>query len=293
MQFAVAIDAFIQFCVVERRLSPHTCAAYRFDLADFGKWAQVELSQIATTSLKSYMEDMAARRLSTATIRRRLACLRAFFHYTCEQTGMANPFDGWRLRLARRKQLPKSLSKIEASSLLATSAISHTRASTVDQTIAIAIRLMVSTGLRVGELCSLQRDDVLSHGSALRVRGKGARDRIAYVSDTGLAQELTALARRTGNGALFLNRTGRPLRPHSIRSRLRSLAVQAGLRRRLTPHMLRHTAATLLIETGVDIRFVQRLLGHSSISTTEIYTHVSDEALRTTLARANVLNTLG
>ena len=68
--------------------------------------------------------------------------------------------------------------------------------------------------------------------------------------------------------------------------------AQSGLRRKLTPHMLRHTAATLLIETGVDIRFVQRLLGHSSISTTEIYTHVSDEALRTTLARANVLSSL-
>ncbi len=70
------------------------------------------------------------------------------------------------------------------------------------------------------------------------------------------------------------------------------MAELSGLRRKLTPHMLRHTAATLLIETGVDIRFVQRLLGHSSISTTEIYTHVSDEALRTTLARANVLSTL-
>ncbi len=104
---------------------------------------------------------------------------------------MANPFDGWRLRLARRKQLPKSLSKVEASSLLSTSSTSAALATQSDRTIAIAIRLMVSTGLRVGELCSLQRDDVLSQGAALRVRGKGARDRIAYVSDTTLAQELT------------------------------------------------------------------------------------------------------
>ena len=127
MPFAVAIDAFIQFCGVERRLSPHTCAAYRFDLADFGRWTPVELGQISTASLKSYMEDMSSRKLSTATIRRRLACLRAFFHYTCEQSGMANPFDGWRLRLARRKQLPKSLSKGEASSLLSASALSVVR----------------------------------------------------------------------------------------------------------------------------------------------------------------------
>jgi site-specific recombinase XerD len=92
--------------------------------------------------------------------------------------------------------------------------------------------------------------------------------------------------------ALFLNRLDLPIRPQSIRSKLRTYADNVGLVRRITPHMLRHTAATLLIETGVDIRFVQRLLGHSSIATTEIYTHVSDEALRTTLERANVLGAL-
>lgn len=81
------------------------------------------------------------------------------------------------------------------------------------------------------------------------------------------------------------------MRPQSIRTKLHKVARQAGLTRRVTPHMLRHTAATLLIETGVDIRIVQRLLGHSSIATTEIYTHVSDEALRLTLERVNVLGT--
>lgn len=82
------------------------------------------------------------------------------------------------------------------------------------------------------------------------------------------------------------------MKSQSVRSKLRRFAEEAGLERRVTPHMLRHTAATLLIETGVDIRFVQRLLGHSSIATTEIYTHVTDEALRATLERANVLESL-
>src|SRR4029078_13201540 len=96
-----------------------------------------------------------------------------------------------------------------------------------------------------------------------------------------------------GNGTaasnLFLNRRGLPLKPQSVRAELRRYSMRAGTARRSTPHMLRHTAATLLIERGVDIRFVQRLLGHSSIATTEIYTHVSDEALRVTLKKANVL----
>jgi integrase/recombinase XerD len=88
---------------------------------------------------------------------------------------------------------------------------------------------------------------------------------------------------------IFINRRGSKLHPQSVRLRLHRATKAAGLSRRITPHMLRHTAATLLIETGVDIRIVQRLLGHSSIATTEIYTHVSDETLRRTLERANIL----
>jgi site-specific recombinase XerD len=123
---------------------------------------------------------------------------------------------------------------------------------------------------------------------------KGARDRVGYVSDATLRADLERLMRwHRGNGSagghLFLNRRGLPLKPQSVRAELRRYSTRAGTARRITPHMLRHTAATLLIERGVDIRFVQRLLGHSSIATTKIYTHVSDEALRTTLERADVL----
>src|SRR5262249_12475186 len=155
------------------------------------------------------------------------------------------------------------------------------------------LRLMLSTGIRVGELCKLGVEDVSPDGGSLRIHGKGSRDRVAYICDDGLKRELrrTIMERQHatgGHAALLLNRYGLPMKPQSVRSSLRRHAGQIGLARRITPHMLRHTAATLLIETGVDIRFVQRLLGHSSIATTEIYTHVSDEALRITLERADV-----
>lgn len=159
----------------------------------------------------------------------------------------------------------------------------------------IAIRLMVSTGIRIGELCKLRIEDIAPDGSSLRVHGKGSRDRVAYISDARLRLGLVRLATEKKasrcSSALFVNRHGSAMKPQSIRSKLRKYATNIGMVRRVTPHMLRHTAATLLIEQGVDIRFVQRLLGHSSIATTEIYTHVSDEALRTTLARADVLGT--
>ncbi|WP_305728045.1 tyrosine-type recombinase/integrase [Bradyrhizobium sp. Ec3.3] len=141
----------------------------------------------------------------------------------------------------------------------------------------------------------LWTSDVWQDGSALRIRGKGSRDRLVYVADSNLRRQLTKLvySRLLGQpGPLFVNRWGTALKPHSVRSKLRLVGRQAGIKRRVTPHMLRHTAATLLIENGVDIRVVQKLLGHSSIAITEIYTHVSDETLRKTLERANVLGAL-
>jgi integrase/recombinase XerD len=396
----VAVDDFLRFCAVERQLSPHTLKAYAADLGDFRKWLPVgiALADISSNTLTDYLADMAARKLSVATVRRRFACLRAFFRWRAEVGDAPNPFAEWRLKLPRRKRLPRALSRHEAASLL-TSLPRDPVGRNHDATLATAVRLMVATGIRVGELCRLRIDDLAPDGASLRIHGKGSRDRVAYISDPALRRELAQLVLerrqlcRVGKGApgsalravraqapravptrdpalssdtattrghdacgvfahptaplrphseegasapvakneggcmlrdvprptlprkrgreregapqheagggsghshtaLFLNRHGLPMQPQSIRARLRRQAGAAGVARRVTPHMLRHTAATLLIETGVDIRFVQRLLGHSSIATTEIYTHVSDEALRTTLERADVLGTL-
>jgi site-specific recombinase XerD len=300
MQFCGAVEEFLRYCAIERQLSPHTLQAYTADLADLRKWlsADVLIVEISRETLKDYLADMVGRRnLSAATVRRRLACLRAFFRRLVEREQAADPFAAWKLKLPRRKRLPRSLSRPEISALLTSLKSAGVERADCDECVATAVRLMVSTGIRVGELCKIRLDDVAPDGSSLRIHGKGSRDRVAYISDAALRIELQRVVRyRRQSGAdckaLFVNRYGLPMKPQSIRSKLRRYAGDVGLARRVTPHMLRHTAATLLIETGVDIRFVQRLLGHSSIATTEIYTHVSDEALRTTLERADVLGTL-
>ena len=299
MDIAAAIKDFLQHCAVERRLSENTLLAYSGDLSDFVGWvaASGTPSEISNEALKAYLHTMVAdRRLATATVRRRIACLRAFFRRAADQLNIADPFSGWRLTLPRRKRLPRALSRGEVSSLLS-GPITGRNPVALSRELATAIRLMVATGLRVGELCKLRADDISPDGVSLRVHGKGSRDRVAYISDAELRAEIQELSRRRqleGSAeSLFVNRNGSKLKPQSIRSRLHRAARAAGLARRITPHMLRHTAATLLIETGVDIRIVQRLLGHSSIATTEIYTHVSDETLRVTLERANVLRSLG
>lgn len=301
MQFREAVDDFLRFCAVERQLSQHTLQAYTADLADFRKWlpADVPITEISGTTLKDYLSEMVTkRRLAVATVRRRFACLHALFRRLAERDQVSDPFAAWRLQLPRRKRLPRALSRPEISSLLMPSRNTDgSRRVVRDTSLATAIRLMISTGVRVGELCKLRIEDISPDGSSLRIHGKGSRDRVAYVSDAGLRCELLQLVSDCRQvveayGALFINRYGSPMKPQSIRSKLRRFAGEIGITRRVTPHMLRHTAATLLIETGVDIRFVQRLLGHSSIATTEIYTHVSDEALRSTLERADVLGTL-
>jgi integrase/recombinase XerD len=298
MQLRTAIDEFLHYCRVERQLSEHTLQAYGCDLADFGKWLPPGKppSEITTESLKEYLEVLVAeRRMAVATVRRRFACLRSFFRRVADLGHGPDPFLGWRLRLPRRKRLPRTLARKEVSSLL-TTLREGVRAHGTGE-LKVAVGLMVSTGIRVGELCRLEVEDISADGNSLRIHGKGSRDRIAYIADPDVRRELMQLARgrRDAAGAkapLFINRYGSKTKPQSIRTKLHRLAGNAGLVRRITPHMLRHTAATLLIETGVDIRIVQRLLGHSSIATTEIYTHVTDETLRTSLERANVLGAL-
>jgi site-specific recombinase XerD len=290
---------FLRYCKIERQLSEHTLQAYEGDLDDFRRFAGAAISVdlITELTLTDYLADLLDRRkLAIATARRRFACLRAFNRRLAVLGLAVNLFDRWRLQLPRRKRLPRALSTLEVSALFSGFA-SKQDMSTQTHRYSIAVRLMIATGVRVGELCKIRVDDVSPDGRSMRVLGKGARDRIVYISDVILQADLSKLAgwhreRGSASGNLFLNRRSMPMKPQSVRSELRRYSIKTRTARRITPHMLRHTAATLLIERGVDIRFVQRLLGHSSIATTEIYTHVSDEALRAILERADVLGTL-
>ncbi|TWB89321.1 integrase/recombinase XerD [Bradyrhizobium macuxiense] len=299
MLISTAVAEFLRYCAIDRQLSVHSIEAYATDLNDFHRFVGVgrSVESVSSADLGAFLSDLLERRcLSISTARRRFACLRTFFRRMVSQAA-ANPFDGWRLELPRRKRLPRCLSRLEVRGLLSNLASSRRGRSSSSASVLTAVRLMIATGIRVGELCKILISDVTPEGTSVRIRGKGSRDRHVYVSDAALRHELLQLLKSqtkqpTRDGHLFVNRLRRPMRPQSVRVALRRHYEVSSSRRRVTPHMLRHTAATLLIERGVDIRFVQKLLGHSSISTTEIYTHVSDEALRTSLERADVLANL-
>jgi site-specific recombinase XerD len=178
------LEEFAKFCTVERQLSTNSVLAYRSDLTDYAKWlaGHVQQNDGTTDALKAYLEHMIAeRKLAAATVRRRIACLRAFFRWSAAARAASDPFQGWRPTLPRRRRLPRSLSRPETRFLL-----SCRGGTAADETLDVTIRLMISTGLRVGEVCRLRVEDISPDGLTLRVHGKGSRDRVAYVSDTTL-----------------------------------------------------------------------------------------------------------
>jgi integrase/recombinase XerD len=247
--------------------------------------------------------------------------LRTFFRWLKRRKVIAgSPFDDLELSLPSPRRLPRVLSRPEIRRLsaatqgvrqalpaprpdrpdrpngeIAKSAVPDGRGGTA--TTYLAILLMTATGIRVGELVNIRIGDVSLVDGAIRIRGKGNRERTVFLSDGALAGAIeNHVAARPATACahdhLFANTRGDPLSTQALRQRLRKVAEAAAIERRVTPHMFRHTAATLLIEEGVDIRFVQRLLGHASISTTEIYTHITDTSLKTALLQADTIGRL-
>jgi site-specific recombinase XerD len=197
MQFREAAEDFLRFCAVERQLSQHTLSAYAADLSDFRSWlaADVAIAEVTTLTLKDFLGEMVGpRKLAVATVRRRFACLRAFFRRAAERGQTSDPFSAWRLELPRRKRLPRALSRVEVSSLLSTSKDRNVpKLLAGDAVLMIAIRLMISTGMRVGELCKLCLEDLSPDASSVRIQGKGSRDRVAYITDAAQRKELLFL----------------------------------------------------------------------------------------------------
>lgn len=309
MQIDQARTRYIRWLLATRDLSPHTIRAYNGDLAGFERHvgADFEVEEIDRECVISFIEKQKTAALSPASLRRRAAALRGFCRWLQSQGVLvADPWSGASVALGRTRRLPRTLPAHELDLLIAFLA----RAARVDagrppdrrsieerpheSTTLLAVALMVATGVRVNEGVSIRCQDINLPGRTLRLVGKGRRERQVFLPNDWIADLTSAyLEARSSLGVehsrLLFNLRHEPLTPPAMRSRLAKAARAAGLETHVTPHMLRHTAATQLIEAGVDIRYIQRLLGHASLSTTEIYTHVSDRALHRVISDADVL----
>jgi len=290
-----ACDDFLSHCRSAISLSDHTLRAYTFDLRDFQNHAKREtvFASLDKENLRQFIRHLREeRRLKEITIKRRIACLKLLFRWT-KQEGVidVNPFDNLHERIRLPKRLPRALGSIEVNQLVGAVNLKTSDDRFQEFATSIAVKLLLTTGIRVGELVKIDIDDLFLADNSLRIHGKGNRQRLVYLFESELNHAIARYLplRRTKTAAtnkLFVTEAGIPFTTQKARKLLGSLACEAGIERRITPHMLRHTAATQLLEAGVDIRYVQRLLGHQSISTTEIYTHVSDQGLRGALRRA-------
>ena len=233
-------------------------------------------------------------RWSPRTVKRKIASVRAFLRATDDRLA-SRTFERWKLKIRMPARLPRSIARRELAILLKRAKSQRgSRSSTFNATF-VCLSLLAATGLRVSELCSLKVADVRIATGEISVLGKGSRERVVIVVNKQARSLLARYIRSLRNcsettAPLFRNNRSMPMTPQCLRLRLHSLVRRIANARRITPHMLRHTAATLLLEGGVDIRFVQRLLGHASIATTQIYTHVSDRALRNALETADVMH---
>ena len=282
------IDAFLRHLEAERRLSPHTVAAYARDLQMLIAFAVARKSspeQLDRSNLEAFIRQLMAEGRAPRSVARVVATVRTFYRYLAVHGVIAaSPADGVSGPRSIRA-LPRFLSTTEVDLLLAAPDVTTPRGLR-DRAM---IELLYATGLRVSELVTLRPADVNLDEGLLKTLGKGRKERLVPIGDEAAAwvaryvrDARPALVRGRHAPQLFVNaRGGRGLTRVGCWKLLRGYATTLGLARRLSPHVLRHSFATHLLERGADLRAIQVMLGHADLSTTQIYTHVLEARLRT------------
>ena len=286
----------------------HTRRAYRADLTAFFGWARtngaMDLEAFGREGrglVRAHLAAMVESGSAGASVVRRLAALRAFSAYAVDRGWCtADPTHGVHGPRVRRP-LPQVLRATQAAAVV--EAAPEPRAASGRATSAFAARalrdraaleVLYGAGVRVGELCGLNVEDVDLGGGWVRVRGKGGRERLAPLGepavvalDAWLRVGRPLLARAAAGAAVFCNARGGRLSQRSVRTLVGRRAAAVGVAGRTTPHTLRHSFATHLLDGGADLRAVQELLGHARLATTQIYTHLTAERMRSAYVRAH------
>jgi integrase/recombinase XerC len=309
-----AIGHFLRYLEGERNASQHTISNYLFDLRQFaliiwGKDAQPPYAWSAMDKFaaRKFVVQLQKQSAVPATIGRKISSLRSFFKFlTREGYVDNNPFSGLQSP-KRKKGLPNVLTTGEVGRLLQAPSQCGAEAiqaepdrkkrAWLDYVIArdtAILEVLYSTGMRIGELANLARQNIDLLSGVIKVRGKGGKERFCLLGAPA-ARALSAALEKGGamapffkagkgaparGGPLFIGHTGGKLTPRSMERLLKRYLIKANLNPTISPHALRHSFATHLLDAGADLRSVQELLGHSSLSTTQIYTHVSAEHLK-------------
>lgn len=284
-QLHVQISNYLNYCEFQKMLNKKTLKAYRIDLSQFSDFFADEIEPLTKDCICQYIQELHAK-YKPKSVKRKIACLRAFINYLdFDDQIESNPIGKIRLEFREPVTLPKSLPLSIIKRLLKAAYQSSEQEQTPHQhyvtlrDIAV-LELLFATGLRVSELCSIRPEEIDLKNGSVKVQGKGARERVVFISNSETLAALRTYQKVytqsiSETGWFFVNRLGHRLNEQSVRSMLKAYTELAKISEHITPHMLRHSFATLMLEEDVDIRYIQSILGHSSITTTQIYTHVS------------------
>ena len=281
------VDEFLDAAWLQSGLSDNTLAAYRSDLRKFAAWLQARgraLTTVDAPQLRAYLSDRAALQSARSAARALSTCKR-FYRYAAAAGVVARDPAAEVAAPALGRALPATLSESEVERLL------DAPAANPNPALGLRDRAMLETlyaaGLRVSELVNLRLDHLDLDAGVCRVLGKGGKERLVPLGEAAidhlrryLDQARPDLIKQRQSPAVFVTRSGRALTRQAFWRNLRRYARAAGIGGDLSPHRLRHAFATHLINHGADLRSVQMLLGHSSLSTTQIYTHVAGERLK-------------
>jgi integrase/recombinase XerC len=290
------IGDFLDYLTYERNVSPNTVTAYREDLESFTGFLcndyltmardQLDLRRVDQLAVRAYLAHLARRKLSRSSIARHLSAMRSFFKYLMREAVVdANPARAVATP-KREKHLPSVMQPSDVA-LLIEQPDTSTPLGLRDRAF---LELLYASGLRIAELVGIDIDDVELRARLVKVRGKGAKERIVPFGSKAEEAVRAWLAAREAppeEEALFVNYRGERITARSVRRLFDGYVRAAALRAGISPHTMRHSFATHLLNAGADLRTIQELLGHASLSTTQKYTHLNDWELMKVYRKAH------
>ena len=274
------IQEYIEYCQYRKRLDSKTLKAYRIDLNQYANFTSGSLYSSKNT-LDQFITNL-HKQYTPKTVKRKIASLKTFFHYMEYQELLEeNPFIKLDIRFREPKLLPKTIPFHSIQKFLSTLYKQKDLVTSKYQLQCVIRDIAVIELLFATELCSLRPSDIDLESNNILIYGKGSKERILQLGNHKVISALILYQEIfqediTACGYFFINRLKHKLSDQSVRFMINRYAELAGISQHITPHMFRHSFATLMLEQDVDIRYIQQMLGHSSISTTEIYTHVSN-----------------
>ncbi len=285
--FKKYLQEFILYIEVEKNFSKLTVRAYNSDILSFLIWLNdKDIESVTYNTIGEYLIYIRQFNYTKTTIARKISSLRTFWKYLYrERVIETNPALGVHSP-KKNKSLPEFLNESEIEKILNNIKME----SPAGYRNRVILELLYATGMRISELSNLNFENLNLEDNEIKVFGKGAKERIVLVSEraknflTAYIKKVRGLicsgADESNSSPVFINKTGYRLQPQSVRLAIKEVVKEIELPKHVTPHVFRHSFATKLLENGADLRVVQELLGHSSISNTQIYTHVTTEKLK-------------